>query len=233
MAWTPQPAEIAVSDLPGDRWLVTLVGEHDLTTAPELRDKLAAIFRTGTSVVVDLAETKFVDSSILAVLLWAAEIAEQGPCEHFGLVLGGDGPAARLLTLTGATRMFTAYRTVEEAFAAFDENQPDAAAAQRWASRKKRIVKNELAFRDYNNRRMSAEPVAATDDDELIPFVCECGNQDCIETLMITAAQFTEAHSAPNRFLVRPGHVHPDVERLVSESDAYGIVEKTAPIPAR
>jgi 5-bromo-4-chloroindolyl phosphate hydrolysis protein len=43
---------------------------------------------------------------------------------------------------------------------------------------------------------------------------------------VITAEQFTAAHSAPNRFLVRPGHVYDDVERVVEEHDTFTVVEK-------
>ena len=43
---------------------------------------------------------------------------------------------------------------------------------------------------------------------------------------MITAASFTTAHSAPNRFIVKPGHFYPDVERLVTENKTFAVVEK-------
>jgi hypothetical protein len=97
---------------------------------------------------------------------------------------------------------------------------------QWWQARRERLVKNEEAFRQYNNRRMQAEPVAADDDDEPIPFLCECGDFDCVASLVVTAAEFTESHSAPNRFMVLPGHVFPDVERVIARHDAYEVVEK-------
>ena len=95
-----------------------------------------------------------------------------------------------------------------------------------WEARKARLVKNEESFRDYNNRRMQVEPVEPDDDDERIPFVCECGNFECIQALVVTAAEFSDAHSAPNRFIVLPEHVFPDVERVVSSHDGYQVVEK-------
>ena len=47
-----------------------------------------------------------------------------------------------------------------------------------WESvRRDRLVKNELAFRDHNNRRAGVEEQAGDDvEDELVPFVCECGS---------------------------------------------------------
>ena len=93
--------------------------------------------------------------------------------------------------------------------------------------------KNEQEFRDYNNRRMQVETAAATDNDDLVPFLCECGDRDCVKALMLTPAEFMQAHTAANVFIVKPGHVYPDVERLVAQHDTFGIVEKTNMQPAR
>ena len=48
---------------------VRLGGEHDLSSADELTGRLDELIAEGRSVVVDLAPTTFVDSSILAALL--------------------------------------------------------------------------------------------------------------------------------------------------------------------
>jgi anti-sigma B factor antagonist len=217
-----------VTDLPGDRWLVTLEGEHDLSTAADLRDKLRAVFLSGTALVIDLSATTFVDSSTLAVLVDADRYAQDHVGDQFGIVVRPNSAAERLFALTGVRRVFRIFDSVDDAFAAFEaaSSREAAAAAERWQERKQRIVKNEQAFRDYNDRRLQHEPVDATDDREPIPFVCECGDKDCIEALVITAEQFTAAHSAPNRFLVRPGHVYDDVERVVEEHDTFTVVEK-------
>ena len=219
-------SETIVTALPGDRWLVTLEGDHDLATAEALREKLDAIFRTGTTVVIDLSPTTFIDSSTLAVLRQAEEVADQQECEHVGVVVPKDSPADRLFALVRVHRMFTIFETVAQAFAFFESASDDPGTAQRWNQRKQRIVKNEQAFRDYNDRRLQHEPVDADDTEEPIPFICECGDTDCSQALLITAAEFTEAHSAPNRFLVKPGHVYHDVERIISETDTFAVVEK-------
>jgi anti-anti-sigma factor len=225
---TSRHGKTVVTDLARDCWLVSLEGDHDLSTAEDLRDKLRAIFRTGTTVVIDLSKTTFMDSSTLGVLFDADRYAHEHACEHVGVVVGRETPAERLFALVGARRVFATFASPEEAFAYF-ESAPastDAGVAARWWERKQRIVKNEQAFRDHNDRRLQHEPVDETDDREAIPFVCECGDKDCHQALMITAADFTEAHSAPNRFIVKPGHVYPDVERTVAEEATFAIVEK-------
>jgi hypothetical protein len=95
-----------------------------------------------------------------------------------------------------------------------------------WEARHARLVKNEESFREYNNRRMSQEPVDADDDEEQIPFLCECGDFTCVQALVVTAAEFVAAHDAANRFMVRPGHVFEDVERVVRHHETYEVVEK-------
>jgi anti-sigma B factor antagonist len=215
-----------LTDLPGDRWLLTLEGEHDMSTADDLREKLRAVFRTGTALVIDLSAATFVDSSTLAVLMEADRYADDHVGDQFGIVVRPNSAVERLFALTGVRRVFRIFDNVDDAFAAFEAEPSGEAAAKRWQERKRRIVKNEKAFRDYNDRRLQHEPVEATDNRVPIPFVCECGDKECIEALVITAEDFTSAHSAPNRFLVRPGHVYHDVERVVEENDTFAVVEK-------
>jgi anti-anti-sigma factor len=223
----PAPrTDVTVQDLEGDRWLVTLHGEHDASTAPKVRAHLEAVLRTGTAVVVDLSTTSFIDSSILGALIDANKQTDGQEGRRFGLVVAADTPPERLLRLVGLFRLLDVFRSIEDALAEFDDENLD--SLRRWKERKQRIVKNEQAFRDYNNRRLQAEDVEPTDTVELLPFVCECGDQDCIETLAVTAAQFVEAHAAPNLFLIKPGHVYPDVERVISEQPTFAIVAKFA-----
>jgi anti-anti-sigma factor len=234
MADSYRVGEVVVSDLPGDRWLVTLTGEHDLSTAAELGDRLDAIFATGTALVVDLRQAQVIDSSILRVLVEADRTAATSRCEHFALVVAQDSEVLRVLDRAGVRRVFQVFGSEEEAFAHFDVSDGvPTDVVERWMTRKQRIVKNEQEFRDYNNRRMQLENADETDDQERLPFLCECGDRDCVEALMLTAAEFTEAHSAANTFVVKPGHVYPDVERLVAEHDTFGIVEKINMQPAR
>jgi hypothetical protein len=92
--------------------------------------------------------------------------------------------------------------------------------------RKERLVKNEQAARAYNNRRLQFELGDETDDDEDVPFLCECGDESCAEAMEMTPDEFVSIHSAPNRFAVLPGHVLGDVEWVVETSEGYWVVEK-------
>ncbi len=93
--------------------------------------------------------------------------------------------------------------------------------------RAERVARNESAARRYNRRRERFELRAIGEPgDDLVPFVCECADLDCVAAIMLTIAEFDSAHDAPDRFVVKPGHVVPEVERLIDETDRYWVVSK-------
>jgi anti-sigma B factor antagonist len=82
--------------------VVTVTGEHDLSTAPELKRQLDAAFESGGAVAVDLLGTTFIDSTVLRILICAREEASERGV-GFRVALGestGHG-VRRLLELTG------------------------------------------------------------------------------------------------------------------------------------
>lgn len=82
--------------------VVTMTGEHDLSSAPALERILGEAFEAGGAVAVDLLATTFIDSTVLRILICAREEAtERGV--GFRVALGettGHG-VRRLLELTG------------------------------------------------------------------------------------------------------------------------------------
>jgi anti-sigma B factor antagonist len=64
----------------GDATVLSLTGDIDIHTAPELRDRLAQLHSDGAAdVVVDLSAVNFLDSSALGAFVAAHhELAEKG-----------------------------------------------------------------------------------------------------------------------------------------------------------
>ena len=60
---------IVLDDSPGDVVIVVVEGEHDIYTAPTLRERLGEAIGRGGGIVVDLTGATFVDSSVLGALL--------------------------------------------------------------------------------------------------------------------------------------------------------------------
>ena len=60
---------IVLDDTAGDVVVVVVEGEHDIYTAPTLRERLDEALGRGGGIVVDLTAATFVDSSVLGALL--------------------------------------------------------------------------------------------------------------------------------------------------------------------
>jgi hypothetical protein len=94
-----------------------------------------------------------------------------------------------------------------------------------------RRARNEALFRSVNERvkeiddrlDMAARGVPAVDMEE---FVCECGQVDCMAPLRLSRNEYEQARSNPTHFLVVPGHVDPQIETMVRETERYVLVEK-------
>ena len=93
---------IVLDDAAGDVVVVVVEGEHDIYTAPTLRERLDEAIGRGGGIVVDLTGATFVDSSVLGALLDArrrALDAEQG----FVVCVGDavEPGVQRILDITG------------------------------------------------------------------------------------------------------------------------------------
>lgn len=66
--------KLATADLGDGIVSVSVAGEVDLATAPELKDALAEVVQNGaTGVLVDLSKATFIDSTTLGVLMGAVK----------------------------------------------------------------------------------------------------------------------------------------------------------------
>jgi anti-anti-sigma factor len=98
--------------------VVTVTGEHDLSSAPELERVLEDAFNAGGAVAVDLLGTTFIDSTVLRILICAREEAGRRGV-GFRVALGettGHG-VRRLLELTGMEHRLSTAPTRADAIA--------------------------------------------------------------------------------------------------------------------
>ncbi len=80
---------IVLDDAAGDVVVVVVEGEHDIYTAPTLRERLDEALGRGGGVVVDLTAATFVDSSILGALLDAAAREARVPVGFMAAITRG------------------------------------------------------------------------------------------------------------------------------------------------
>ena len=108
-----------------DTHVVSVSGEVDLFTAPEFKQRVMAPIAAGIEhVIVDLTDTKFIDSSSLGVLIGAHRRLK---LRGGSLIVVCDNEAiAKTFKITGLDGVFTIAPTVEAALAG---EPPDDAAA--------------------------------------------------------------------------------------------------------
>ena len=95
--------------------MLTISGEHDLNTAPELRSQFGEAMNGDRGVVVDLTPATFVDSSILGVILDARRRAAAED-RGFAVAQGSGAEAvARVLEITGLRAELPVHENREQA----------------------------------------------------------------------------------------------------------------------
>ena len=112
------PPPFALEQLPGSAGvlLLRLAGELDLATTPEVAEALGEGLRGGArTVVLDLAEVTFMDSSMLRELLRVR--GELEPGGGAVVLVAPREPVLRLLELTGTRELFGVAPTRDEALA--------------------------------------------------------------------------------------------------------------------
>ena len=87
-------------------------------------------------------------------------------------------------------------------------------------------ARNEALFRQVNERVRDVSQAFAALDPTPVDFVCECGNQDCTEPIALRLHEYEAVRAEPTHFFVVPGHVIPEIERVVAEHNSYVVVEK-------
>ncbi len=97
-----------------DGWdVLAVTGEIDLATAPQFEREVSEYIREGCRLCLDLSGVSFMDSTGLRVLIGALKGVEEN--DGSLRVVAGDGPVAKLLTITGLDERLDLYPSVAAA----------------------------------------------------------------------------------------------------------------------
>ena len=108
--------------LDDQRHVISVAGEIDLFTAPELKSALAAAVEgCRTRIVVDLADTSFLVSTALGVLIGAVKRLRTG--DGVLTIVNTDRNIAKTFEITGLDQIFTIRPTRDEAIEALDADE--------------------------------------------------------------------------------------------------------------
>ena len=99
--------------------MLTIEGEHDLSTAPALRRQLDDLIDRGEATIVDLSQATFIDSSVLGAILDARRRAgEAGVGFEVAQSENGTKAVTRVLDITGLRAELPVHPDRERAVAA-------------------------------------------------------------------------------------------------------------------
>jgi hypothetical protein len=91
-----------------------------------------------------------------------------------------------------------------------------------------RAVRNQSLLREVNERIETLSRTTAGGS-AFHEFSCECADERCAQRISLTVEEYEYIRRIPTHFIVKPGHVYLEVERVVdadSAADRYEVVEK-------
>jgi hypothetical protein len=92
------------------------------------------------------------------------------------------------------------------------------------------IASNEGLFRDVNDRieeiSQKLSQGAKERQAEEADFLCECGHENCTESVRMSLREYEDVRGDETLFLVFPGHEDNNVEEVVDRYERYRVVRK-------
>ncbi len=83
-------------------------------------------------------------------------------------------------------------------------------------------ARTQSLFREVNERIEEIGQDLAVAGEVL----CECANPACAKPIELTLDEYEAVRRIPTHFFVAPGHVVPEIERVVEGNERYVVVEK-------
>jgi anti-anti-sigma factor len=115
----PAPFEVKVGDLEHGVRTISVRGELDLSTAPELEGPLEEALNSGEgSVLIDLSRCEFIDSTGIALIVRAWQRLDSGANGRTLVLCSQNDQVRRVLEITGLELSIPVHQTRDEALAA-------------------------------------------------------------------------------------------------------------------
>jgi anti-sigma B factor antagonist len=114
--------ELALERIDRGLAVLTISGEHDLSTAPALRRRLGGLLDERTPTVIDLSPATFIDSSILGAILDGRRRAAEADVGFAVAHSNGSDAIDRVLEVTGLRAELPVHARREEALVAVSGN---------------------------------------------------------------------------------------------------------------
>jgi anti-anti-sigma factor len=115
----PAPFEVKVGDLEHGVRTISVRGELDLSTAPDLEGPLEEALASGEgSLLIDLSQCEFIDSTGIALIVRAWQRLHSGENGRALVICSQNDQVRRVLEITGLELSIPVHLTRDEALAA-------------------------------------------------------------------------------------------------------------------
>lgn len=115
----PAPFQVKVGDLEQGVRAISVRGELDLSTAPELEGPLEEALDSGEgSVLIDLSQCEFIDSTGIALIVRAWQRLDSDEIGRGLVICSQNDQVRRVLEITGLELSIPVHLTRDEALAA-------------------------------------------------------------------------------------------------------------------
>jgi hypothetical protein len=95
------------------------------------------------------------------------------------------------------------------------------------ATSPERKALNEGRFRDANEHiERKAVELVGVEDQQFMPFLCECPQIDCTEIALLTLKEYENVRSDGRQGLAVLGHEDPTIERVLERNERFVLTEK-------
>ncbi|MBN1121260.1 MAG: anti-sigma factor antagonist [Anaerolineae bacterium] len=105
----------------GESTIITLVGDIDSSSAPDIQDALSKQIHENASILLDMTGVTFLSSfGLRHLLLLKREVVD---AKGQIVLVGLSDPVANVMEVTGFSSFFDIYETVEDGLAGLSDNQ--------------------------------------------------------------------------------------------------------------
>lgn len=91
-----------------------------------------------------------------------------------------------------------------------------------------RAAENQSLYRSVNEQieQLNAALGAVAPNGDSYEWICECANTTCTLRISATLEEYEGVRNNPRTFIIAPGHLYPQVERVLNNNSRFMIVEK-------
>ena len=80
-------------------------------------------------------------------------------------------------------------------------------------------------LRQLNERTVEVAAGIGLERGRRLRFVCECGNDECVQAIELTRAEYEAVRAHGRRFAIAPDHENPVVEVVTGQTSRFAVAE--------